>query len=666
MKYTELREGLKHFRLVFTKHLLPTNAIARDASFLKRVVDLNDWTQADAFRIYNIMKPYSNLLLRVGFDLKTIPSLNGKKTQKSTPAYKLPRQKLIGYDKDAFVVYFPYEKALIFAIRRIEGAKWNQDRRYWNVPLAKLDELKLFAVQQNFKYTEKGKMMINSINDNFAASYKAEAVELDLPLKLKPYNFQSAGIDYGIKNKRIILADEMGLGKTPQAIGIVLSHDAFPCLVICPKSLRLNWQNEIHKFTDKKAIILTKSNIKFINRYSETNMGHFFITNFEGVKTLLVRDLKKTIITSGPNEGRTLTKVYLHGYEKLFKSGIIDEAHECRNHKTLRFKTIKPVMNAFTIRLALTGSPIVKGTSDLASLLELVGRIDDFGGYHKFIRNYNRMNSETVKSSQYGKMLPDKLKELNIKLRSICFIRREKFQVMKELPDKIRQVISVELDNQKEYNQALNAFRFWMDENNYTPEKIDNAMRAELLVKIGILKQLSAKGKLAAFKEFVTDVLDSGEKLVIFCWHKNIANFINENFQNVLMITGDVSDEQVEANKKLFQENPDYPLLISTYKRGGVGHTLTAASKVAMIELGWTYKDQSQAEDRLHRIGQENAVNCYYFLGKNTIDEDIYRIIENRRIMEKEATGGKTEIKTNFYKELTKKLLSNEIIEDEV
>lgn len=662
MVYNELRKGLQYFRLVFQKRLLPANAIAKDTKFLQDIVAKPDWSMSEAMRVLNIMKPYGNLIKKVGFDIATIPAIKDMK-QIQKPAYKLPKQKLIGYDNDAFVVYFPWNESLVQQIRMIKGARWKKEKRYWNVPLAQIDQLRTFGQKNEFKYTEKGRAMFNNINDNFEASYKAEAVELNLPMKLQPYNFQSSGIDYGMKNQRIILGDEMGLGKTPQGIGIVLGLDAFPCLVICPKSLRLNWQKEIHRFTHKKAIIISPKNIRSLKSYVETNMAHFFITNFEGINTHFVKEIKTSLITKGPNQGNEMTRVFTHGYEGIFKSGIIDEAHECRNHKTRRFKTLKPVLKNMKVKLALTGSPIVKGTADLAALLELIGRIDDFGGNYRFVRNYNRLNSDSVKT-QKGKPMPDNLKELNIKLRSICFIRREKYQVLKELPDKIRQIISIEIDNMQEYNQAVNMFRMWMQEKNYTPEKIDRAMRAELLVKIGTLKQLSAKGKLSAFKEFVSDVVDSGEKLVIFCWYKNTANFIKDNFDDVLLITGDVTDDEVEENKRKFQEEEKYKLIVVTYKRGGVGHTLTAASKVAMIELGWTYKDQSQAEDRLHRIGQENAVNCYYFLGQNTIDEDIYEIIESRRIMEKEATGGSTEIKTSFYKDLTKKLLSDETTED--
>lgn len=652
-EFKEIKLALRYFGELFNRKLLPKNVINGNEVFLRSMWKKEDWTKAEALRVYNIIKPHSEKLRKLNFYFDQVPIITSG-TPIKKKVYRLPREKLIGYDKDAFVVYFPYNTQLITAIRLVPGSKWNKEKKYWNVPLAHSNKLKEFSKSYGFRLTEKGEAMLNNITENYEASYKAEKVELNLPFKLEPYPFQSAGIDYGMKNRQIILADEMGLGKTPQGIGVVLGLDAFPALVICPKSLRLNWQNEVVKFTHKKAMIITKSNAANLKRYYELGMADFFIMNYEGARTIFTKDIQEIKITKGARAGKSNIKVHLHDFAKIFKSVILDEAHEARNSKTIRFKTIKPLMNSAEVRICLTGSPIVKGTSDLASLIELIGRINDFGGRFKFIRAYNKVNKDSFNS----KMLPANLKELNIKLRSLCFIRREKFQVLKELPDKIRQIIKVDIDNRKEYDLALNMFEQWMIENNYDPERVDRAMQAEVLVRIGVLKKLSAKGKLFALKEFVNEVIDSGEKLVIFCWFLDTARFIKDNFDDVLLITGDISDEDVERNKKLFQNDSRYKLMVVTYKRGGVGHTLTAASKVALIEDGWTWKDESQASDRCHRIGQENTVNIYKFVGVNTVDEGINHVIEQRRDMEKDATGGSMEYKTTISNYISKQIFN--------
>ncbi|MGM0582788.1 MAG: DEAD/DEAH box helicase [Bacteroidota bacterium] len=656
--YPELKKGLLTFRELFIRGILHKSVVNGSAQFLYEMRNKQSWTEQEALKVYGIIRPYRTQLLSLGFNISVIPMIKKPKAFSQVKnSSRLIKERLIGYDKEGFVIYFPYDKLIFRAIQYIPESRYNKDKGYWQAPLSQLTAVKKFAETYNFKYTDKGRAMVNNISENLEASYRFDNIELDLPMKLKPYPFQYSGIDYSIKNKSVIIADEMGLGKTPEAIGTILGTDSFPCIVICPKSLRLNWQNEWHKFSDKKAIILTKENVKQFGRYFEHGLAHVAITNYEGARTIFTREINETRIKTGPNAGKIMQRVKMHGYEKIFKSVILDEAHEVRNNKTIRFKTIKPLMNGPEIRLALTGSPIVKSTSDLASILELIGRIEDFGGRYKFIRKYNKFK----KNDYYKKEMPTNLKELNIKLRSLCFIRREKHQVAKDLPDKIRQIIKVDIDNRRDYDKAVNTFRSWMQENNYTPDRINSAMRAEILVKIGLLKQISAKGKLGAFSEFLDEVYNSGEKVVVFCWYKNTANFIKDNFKDVLLITGDVSDDEVERNKKLFQdEKSKYRIIVVTYRRGGVGHTLTAASKVAFIELGWTYKDQSQAEDRLHRIGAKNTVNAYYFIGENTIDEDIYEIIEQRRQMEKDATGGTTEIETKIGKRIANKILEND------
>lgn len=652
-EYKELKQALEYFRELFVRKLLPNSVVNGCAVFLKEMREKEVWNKAEALRVYNIIKPHSLKLRTLNFYFDNVPVIGATAKPVKKKVYRLPKEKLIGYDKKAFVVYFPYNQFLFKEIMKIKGAVYNKDNRYVNIPLAQNQELKEFGVKHGFKMTEKGRAMLDNITENYEASYKAEKVELNLPLKLEPYPFQSAGIDYGIKNKCVIFGDEMGLGKTPQGMSVPLALDEYPCLIICPKSLRLNWQDEVHKFTHKKAMIVTKSNARQLKRFYEMGLAQYFITNFEGARTIFTEEIKDIEITQGKNAGTVYQKVKTFDFGKIFRSVILDEAHECRNEKTLRFKTIKPIMLAAEIRLCLTGSPIVKGTKDLASLLELIGRINDFGGRYKFVRAYNKMNKDSLQS----KMLPDNLKELNIKLRSLCFIRREKYQVLKELPDKMRQIIKVDIDNMDEYNKALNMFVHWMVEKGYNPEKIDRAMRAEVLVRINVLKQLAAKGKLSALKEFLGEVIDSGEKIVVFCWFLDTARFIGKNFKDVLFITGDQSDEEINQNKKLFQDKDSkYKIIVVTYKRGGVGHTLTAASKVAFIELGWTWKDQGQAEDRCHRIGQDNAVNCYYFLGNNTLDEGIYHVIEQRREMEKDATGGTTEVQTTVSNYIAKQV----------
>ena len=197
-----------------------------------------------------------------------------------------------------------------------------------------------------------------------------------------------------------------------------------------------------------------------------------------------------------------------------------------------------------------------------------------------------------------------------------------------------------------------------MAEKNYPAEQIDRALRAELLVRIGVLKQIAGRGKLAAFTEYAKEVFANGEKLIVGVWFRKTVEYIVKHFPQAVTIYGGVSDEQIEDNKKRFMTDPECNIIIITYKKGGIGHNLQAASRVALLELGWTSKDQDQLEDRAHRIGVVHNVNCDYFLGNGTIDEDIYKIIEGRRDLEKEATGGTQVIETTTFGDLQKALVN--------
>lgn len=651
--FKELKQALEQFRELFVRKLLSPTVVNGTAPFLKTMRFKKDWPVSDALRVYNILKPYSLHLQKVGFDFKTVPEI--KIGEIPRQAYYDRNSRLVGCNQDGFIVKTPYSKEIVNALMEIDGAKWLTAHGYWAVPLSRNKEVEAFAKRFGFLVTEKGRAMFANIETNLDASYKADEVELNLPLKLPLYPFQSSGVDYCMKNKRAIVGDEMGLGKTVQGIGTVLGTDTFPCLVICPKSLRYNWQDEWAKFTDKKTMILTHKNMPQLKNYIELGLLDVAIINYEGARTLFTKEIQEIKITKGARAGKTNKKVHTWGYEKHFNSVILDEAHECRNRSTLRFKTIRPLFQDKEVRLCLTGTPIVKGPADMAALLDLVGQIEHFGGHFKFIKQYYRAKKNFFDNKQ----LPTNLQDLNVKLRSLCFIRREKIQVLKELPDKLRQIIKVDLDNRREYDEAMFNLQDYLLKKNVDPEKIDNAMRAEMLVLMGILKKLSARGKLSAFKEFVNEVREAGQKLIVFVWHKESARFLKEHFPGTVTVTGDDTEDEIDNNKKAFQNDPATKMIVLTYKKGGVGHTLTAASKVAFLELGWTWKDQGQAEDRAHRIGQKFMVNCYYFLGRNTIDERTYEIIEQRRLIEKEATGGKTDYEVKTFNQLTKDILNS-------
>jgi SWI/SNF-related matrix-associated actin-dependent regulator 1 of chromatin subfamily A len=167
------------------------------------------------------------------------------------------------------------------------------------------------------------------------------------------------------------------------------------------------------------------------------------------------------------------------------------------------------------------------------------------------------------------------------------------------------------------------------------------------MVKMGILKQISAKGKTQAAIEFIHNTIDGGEKLIVFCFLKQVVQELKEAFPKAVTVTGDDNDVQKQHSVDSFQNDPKCKLIILNYRSGGTGLTLTAASNVLFVEFPWTYADCCQAEDRAHRNGQKNAVTCTYLLGKDTIDEYMYNLINTKKDIANGVTGTEDNVKVS-------------------
>jgi SWI/SNF-related matrix-associated actin-dependent regulator 1 of chromatin subfamily A len=172
-------------------------------------------------------------------------------------------------------------------------------------------------------------------------------------------------------------------------------------------------------------------------------------------------------------------------------------------------------------------------------------------------------------------------------------------------------------------------------------------MRGEVMVRIGKLKNISAKGKLKDVFDFVDDIMESGEKLVLFGHLKEVIGKFRDRYPDAVSITGDDSMASRQISVDAFQNDPKVKLALCSIQAAGVGLTLTASSRVAFVELGWHSAIHDQCEDRCHRIGQTDSVQCTYFLGKDTIDEWVYKIIEDKRSIASAVTDSDDVVEVN-------------------
>lgn len=548
-----------------------------------------------------------------------------------------------------FRLSFEYNPALIDLVKRIPTRRWDQSERVWIVSKEGLyppgcdarwyvEAFAQWAVQRNYC-------------SHVARRSETRDVVYEIPpmrefvgdhyMLLNPYSYQLEGVRYALDNKRCIFGDQPGLGKTLQAIcSVVKAHreamvygETFPVLVICPAALKVNWKREFKKFAGIEACILDDSNRASWEKFWELKrpdgeaLCPVFITNYESLKKFFVIKVKNT-------SRFTLASIEFDERVRLFKSVIIDESHKCKSSKTQQAKFVEGICKGKKWIFALTGTPVVNNNTDLIQQLRILGRLDDFGGYKQFVSRFCD-----------GPKQSSNMKELHYRLWCCCFFRREKSKVLTQLPDKMRQYITCEITNRKEYQDAENNFLKYLRQYKHADDdKIARAMRGEVMVRMGILKEIAARGKVKAVADFIHDVIDGGEKLIMFAYLKEVVMALKEEFPDAVTVTGSDNITQKQNAVDRFQNDPECKLIILNYKSGGTGLTLTASSRVGFIEFPWTYSDCEQAEDRAHRNGQKNAVNCYYFLGDKTIDEYMYKVIQTKKDIANEVTGTTTQI----------------------
>lgn len=473
-------------------------------------------------------------------------------------------------------------------------------------------------------------------------------------LRVEPYEYQREGIAYGLEHRRIIIGDEPGLGKTLQSIGIVDTANAYPCLVICPSSLKINWQREFDKFTDKKALVLDNANRTTWPYLLSMKMYHTAIVNYESLRKYFVWDIRA-------GKQFRLKDVVFCPHIKMFRSVIIDESHRVKDPSAQQTIFTKGLSYGKDWVLLLSGTPVVNRPDDLVSQLSIMGRLGEFGGATRFRANY----CTDPKDRDAEPLVP--LSVLSDQLYDTCMIRREKAKVLPQLPDKTRVDLYVDISNRQEYCLAQQDLAAYLRQyTECTDMDIRRKMRMEALVRFMTLRSLATHGKVSQAVDFIKTFLESGKKLIVFCSLHDVVDELLLAFPGAVTVTGRDSAATKQASVDAFQNNPNVQLIICSIKAAGVGLTLTASSNVAFIELAWTYADCCQCEDRAHRIGQKDNVTCYYLLGRGTIDQTIYALIHKKKAIAAEIMNADDDIPQDvmYFDQLVDLFLNPEDHED--
>ena len=418
--------------------------------------------------------------------------------------------------------------------------------------------------------------------------------------------FQWAGVRYALRARRAFLADEQGLGKTVEALAALEADDAYPGRRRLPRLAEAQLGAR-----DRAAGCRTARSRSSRAACAVPPTAEITILNYE-----VVAAHRETL-------GRLRPRAL-----------VVDESHLCKNPQAKRTQAVRRLAETVVpdgLRLALTGTPVLNHAEELISQLRVIGRLEDFGSGARFARQFRGQLSE---------------ERLHWHLRRRCFVRRLKSEVLPQLPAKRQVVVPVALDNEREYRLAENDVIAWLREQpldlRELNARIAATLRAERLAQLGTLQRLAARGKLHAALAWIHDFLASGEPLVVFARHIEVQEAVMERFPDALHLLGRDKIADRDESVRAFQD-PDGPQLIVCATRvAAQGITLTRASNVAFLELEWTPAMHDQAEDRLHRIGQRDAVTAWYLLAADTIDETMARLIHRKRGLIAAVTDGRT------------------------
>lgn len=572
---------------------------------------------------------------------------------------------------DTVIFRFDYDASILPDIRAASG-RWNPEEKVWKAPASvnNAQALKDIIETHGFEASQELHTLLGSILDTALQNIQeSTAEESDFQVReglggvLRP--FQRAGVKYLVRNTSSFLADDMGLGKTIQALALLWHTEGFPAVVVCPAGLRLNWAKEAKKWLPGVDVGI------FPNRVPQ-----------EGITIVSYASLKKYVKVT---EGSQKPKV-----------AIFDESQYLKNGKAQRSKAAAELIGVGMLDKVervymLTGTAVLNRPIEFPNQLELMGKLKDFGGFFPFAKRYCGAFKTRFGWDFSGASNTEELAE---KLRAVGYIRRTKEEVLKELPPKQRTTITVPINNRKEYNQAQQNLFSYLNNQEISPDDIKRFAKAKKfskedldeledegklerlvssfkasgarsnaaeLVLITNLKRIAAEGKVKATVDWVKDFLDSGEKLVVFAHHRSVINSLATELEKVVgypipKITGSQKDYEKQQAVDDFQEG-DAKVILVSLKAGGLGLTLTAASNVLTLELGWNPALHNQCEDRCNRIGQKNAVNCWYLLAEDTIDSDTWELIESKRqIIDAILDGKISEEKVSILNELMNRM----------
>jgi len=440
--------------------------------------------------------------------------------------------------------------------------------------------------------------------------------------------------------RSFLLADEPGLGKTAQSVLAASVAGAYPLLVVVPNVVKMNWAREVERWTPQRRATVIQGDGENIDAFADV-----FIVNYE----ILDRHLE------------WLSKVGLRGL-------VVDEAHFIKNLSSQRSQNVLALASRVRettpggnpLLMALTGTP-------------LINDVEDFDAIWRFLGWTN--------GERPGPVLADKLDatgltpadkafypEARDAVISMGIVRRKKKDVAADLPDKLIADMPVQLDDEfgrsirqaeRELGERMAAkYRRIIEARGRVTDGIDedivrlvaqhefdDAKNADaggdnvftMVRRIG-----QAKAGLAA--DYAVQLQRSVGKVVFFAKHIDVMNqaeaLFAANGLQAVSIRGDQTSTARQEAIDAFNNDPAVSIAVCSLTAAGVGVNLQAASNVVLAELSWTAAEQTQAIDRVHRIGQDEPVTAWRIIAAHTLDSKIAELIDQKQGLSLRALDG--------------------------
>jgi SWI/SNF-related matrix-associated actin-dependent regulator 1 of chromatin subfamily A len=570
--------------------------------------------------------------------MKTITLPNGEETGIPKPSFPLKWEDAgivptkVG-ERHLFTApmhhdFWPYWKAHSAQLKRV-GISCHKDKRQnwsivcWLTPNKK-DQANLASFDK--------KMILLSRGETPSASFVPKIAKGE-----KPFPYQSAGVEYALGKERVIIGDDMGLGKTLQAIMVCNHENAKKVLVVCPASLRMNWEEEWAKFaTDQSvttACVFSKDDFHHIK-----NADVIFIS----YGLVIVNEAQAAI--------RSIT----------WDAVIVDEAHFLQNPITKRSTALLGLPPRARCKddevprapvpakrwMFLTGTPVSNKPINFWNILRFCSP-EHFGQKSRFALRF------CGGKRGFGNAIDDSgssnLEELQTVVRGTCMVRRMKRHVLKQLPAKTRKIVALPAPDEilREVNALTMDFETSAKTIKEIEKRVEESKRAgdssEMAKAVEGLREAKsvhfsqmakvrkqiglAKVEIAIAHIKSTFLENNGGKLIVGVYHQEVADQLVEGLKsfNPVVITGSVDSRKRHAAVDSFQNDPKCRLFIGNILAAGTGLTLTASSHAIIVEPDWVPANNIQFEDRAHRIGQKNPVLIEYLAMEKTVDIQVLK-----------------------------------------